>query len=267
MNPSPSEGSLWLVARTLWYREMLRFMRQRSRIIGAVATPLIFWIVIGSGMGRSFRPVGAAEGVTYLEYALPGSLVLIVLFTSIFSTISTIEDRREGFLQSVLVAPASGASIALGKILGAASLGVMQALVFVVLLPLVGVPLTLLSAAATLASLATVSFGLAAMGFVLAWRMQSTQGFHAVMNLLLMPMWLLSGAFFPPSGASTWMSWIIQVNPLTYGVALVRHSIYLSGSDPVGLLPSATVCLLVTGIFAGSMFVVATAMTARPTTS
>jgi len=101
---------------TLWWRELVRFYRQRSRLFGALGTPLVFWLLIGSGIGTSFRPPAAPAEMNYLEYFYPGTIVLIILFTAIFSTISVIEDRREGFLLSVLVAPMSRSGLALGKI-------------------------------------------------------------------------------------------------------------------------------------------------------
>src|SRR5262245_11102954 len=111
-----------LASYTLWERELVRFFRQKSRVIGALAPPVLFWFLIGSGLGKSFRvaPMLESSGINYLQYFFPGTVTLIVLFTAIFSTISIIEDRREGFLQSVLVAPLSRASLVLGKIMGGA---------------------------------------------------------------------------------------------------------------------------------------------------
>ena len=114
---------------TLLLREVIRFYRQPNRVIGALLQPLIFWLLIGSGLNASFQ-VGGGSDVSYLEYFYPGVLLMILLFTSIFSTITIIEDRRDGFLQGVLVAPVPRAAIVIGKALGGMLLGVLQCLVF-----------------------------------------------------------------------------------------------------------------------------------------
>src|SRR5882672_11405154 len=214
---------------------MVRFYRQRSRIIGVIGSPLIFWFFIGSGLGGSFQHSGSGS---YLEYFFPGTMVLIILFTSIFSTISIIEDRREGFLQSVIVAPVARGSIALGKIAGGTILALSQALLMLLVAPFIGLSLTIASAFFVAFVLLVISFGLTGLGFVIAWRMDSTQGFHAIMNLFLIPLWLLSGALFPASGAAGWLGRIMRVNPLTYGVDALRHGLYLNlPRGPEGILP------------------------------
>ncbi|HLG42163.1 MAG TPA: DUF420 domain-containing protein, partial [Planctomycetota bacterium] len=149
----------------------------------------------------------------------------IVHFTAILSTISIIEDRREGFLQSVLASPASRAAIVMGKMLGGTSVAVIQGALFLLLAPTVGVSLTIGSFLASAAVLGLVAFALTGLGFVIAWRMDSTQGFHAIMNLFLMPMWFLSGAVFPEAGAPGWMAALIKANPLTYGVSALRAAL------------------------------------------
>src|SRR5262245_3388607 len=134
LEPASPPANLGLISTmTLWRREFVRFIRQRSRVIGALGSPIVFWAFIGMGLGRSFNPPGSIEKISYLEYFFPGTLVLILLFTSIFSTISIIEDRREGFLQAVLVSPAPRYSIALGKILGGTTLAWVQGLIFCLL--------------------------------------------------------------------------------------------------------------------------------------
>ena len=212
-----------LATYTLWVRDIVRFYRQRSRILGALGSPVVFWLLLGSGLGTSFRLASdtpLAGG--YLEYFYPGTLALIVLFTAVFSTISVIEDRREGFLQGVLVAPVPRGSIVLGKILGGTTLAIMQAALFLLLAPVANVQLRLASVPSLAIVLGIMAFAVTGLGFLLAWSLDSTQGFHATMNLFLIPMWLLSGAVFPAAGAAGWIRTVMLVNPMTYGVSALR---------------------------------------------
>lgn len=251
----PTRTPLLLPAASLWWREVVRFYRQRSRWVGVVLSPVLFWAVIGSGLGDSFRAGGGEGQAGYLEYFFPGTLVLTLLFTSIFCMMSVIEDRREGFLLSVLVSPAPRASIVLGKVAGGTTLAVAQGTLFLLLAPLAGLRLSLSNVVAALGAMFLVSFGLTALGFCVAWRLDSTHGFHALVNLLLVPMWLLSGALFPASGASLWVSWVMRLNPLTYGVALVRHALGVGAATgwPVALGVVAASCA---GVFLLALVVV-----------
>ena len=250
-----------LPAFTLWQREMVRFFRQRDRVVGALATPIVFWLLLGLGLGKSFSTPGTPAGHGYLEYFYAGTLVMIFLFTAIFSTISVIEDRREGFLQGVLVAPVGRLAIVLGKLLGGTTLAFVQGLVFLVFAPWVGVTLTVASALWLVVVMLLVSFALTGLGFVIAWQLSSTQGFHAIMNLFLIPLWLLSGAVFPASGAPAWLGWVMRLNPLSYGVAAIRDGLYWSQSHS-----DAAAAFVVTAGFAVVMFVVSM-IAARRTTA
>lgn len=226
---------------TLWHRDIVRFLRQRSRIVGALGTPLVFWGMLGSGLGSSFSSESVSAG-GYLAYFFPGTLALIVLFTAIFSTISLIEDRQTGFLQGVLVAPAPRAAIVLGKLLGGTTLAVLQAGLFLLLAPVAGIDLALDAIPAILGVLALLGFALTGLGFLIAWWLDSSQGFHAIMNLLLVPMWVLSGAVFPAAGAAAWVRGAMAVNPMTYGVsALQTLMIGRTDGPPLGLAVVVTV--------------------------
>lgn len=243
---------LWRPALALWHREIVRFLRQRNRIIGALATPLVFWLLIGSGVGPGFRLPGMPEDMTYLAYFFPGTVVLILLFTAIFSTISVIEDRREGFLQGVLVAPVAPEAIVLGKFLGGTTLAVGQALLLCAVAPLAGLPMDAGVLARLVPALLVAGFGLVGLGFVIAWPLDSTQGFHAIMNVFLMPLWLLSGALFP-AVPDSWMRFAVMVNPVAYATASVRRAFY--GDQPaMGLLPSYGTAMFVCTVFAAFMF-------------
>lgn len=255
--PSRS-AAFWLPIWTLTQRELVRFFRQRTRVVGALGQPILFWILFGAGLRGSFDPPAwAPSGMTYQEYFFPGVAVLIVLFTAIFSTISIIEDRREGFLQGVLVAPVSRLALVLGKLTGGTLLAVFQTLLFLLLGPALHVvglapalemQFTTQSFIESMLFLTLLAFTLTALGYLIAWPMDSTQGFHAIMSVFLMPMWLLSGAFFP-AGESGWLSWVIRLNPLTYGLAGLRRLMYARGQLPADGLPTFGVCLLVTCVF------------------
>src|SRR5436305_4305808 len=158
----------WLPALSLCQRELVRFLRQRHRIIGALATPIVFWLLIGAGMGRSFHFEGLPGSGGYLQYFFPGTVLMILLFTAIFSTISIIEDRREGFLQSVLVAPVPRMAVVLGKVLGGTMLAFGQGLVFLLLAPLVGMHLSVGGFMAACLMMFVISFALAGLGFIIA---------------------------------------------------------------------------------------------------
>ena len=247
-----------LATFALWRRDVVRFYRQRSRIIGALGTPVVFWLLLGSGLGRSFHAVsGVAPDGGYLEYFYPGTLALILLFTAIFSTISVIEDRHEGFLQGVLVAPVPRSAIVLGKILGGTTLALMQAAVFLLLAPFANMSIGLASLPMMMIVLGTLGFALTGLGFMLAWLLDSTQGFHAVMNLFLLPMWLLSGAVFPRAGAAEWIQWVMLINPMTYGVAAIR-GVLVSG-DVVGAGASVGSSLMFIVLFGAITLAISTA--------
>lgn len=261
--PLPASGSrlLW-PAWTLAEREVTRFLRQRSRLIGALGQPIIFWILFGVGFSGSFKMQNdSGADVGYQEYFVPGVAAMIVLFTAIFSTISIIEDRHEGFLQGVLVSPASRLAIVVGKLLGGTILSVLQAGVFLalaIILPKLGLApepswsINVVSGVLIILWLTLVGLGLTGLGYMLAWRTDSVQGFHSLMSVLLFPMWLMSGAFFPASG-SIWMQWVIRLNPLTYGVAGLRRLMYDRGSPALEGLPDWPLCLSVSILFGLAM--------------
>jgi len=221
---APTRVGVILPMVSLWRRELIRFLRQPSRIVGLLAAPFLFWLLLGSGLGSSFRADSSANP-GYLQYFFPGSIVMVVLFTSIFSNMSTIEDRRDGFLMSVLVSPMPRLSLVLGKILGGATQAMIPGVLFVLLAPLAGIPLSVGMVGIAALVLFLIAFSLTGFGLVIAWQMESTQGFHAVLNLLLMPMWMLSGAVFPITGASVWVQWIMRLNPLAYEVTALRSAL------------------------------------------
>ena len=250
-----------LPSLSLWWREIVRFYRMRSRVVGVIASPLLFWVVIGSGFGSSFRAQTAGGDQRYLEFFFPGAVIMIVLFTAIFTMMSVIEDRREGFLLSVLVAPISRSVIVLGKVMGGATLATIQGLIFLAFAPLIGIHFTLLRFAAAVLCILLVSFSLTALGFIVAWRLDSTQAFHAIINLFLIPLWMLSGSLFPVNGASPWIAGVMRANPLTYGVEGLRASLYPQIGNSLGI--STAACIVVLAVVSAILFAIAFAMVAR----
>jgi ABC-2 type transport system permease protein len=247
----------------LWWREIVKFVRERSRLVGAVAQPLGFWLLLGLGFQGSFRMPGAPEDVSYMEFLFPGILAMVVLFTAIFTTISIVEERKSGSLQAVLVSPAPRTALVLGNALGGTSIALVQTLLFLFILPALGLApaprgVLLVAAAAFLLGIAFTS-----LGFIIAWRMESTRGFHAVMNLFLLPLWFLSGAPFPADGASGVLQVVIAVNPVSYGVALLRDGLYWPGPSPAPFA-GVEVSLLVMLAFAVALLAVAVHTARQP---
>jgi ABC-2 type transport system permease protein len=264
--PAQSEAQsdeLLLPAFTLWWREVVRFYRQRSRVVGVIASPVLFWLVIGSGFGKSFS-TGGGTSQHYLDYFYPGALIMIVLFTSIFTMMSVIEDRKEGFLLSVMVAPVSRSAIVLGKVVGGTTLATIQGLIFLVFAPFVGIHLGVVVFLMAALIVFLVSFALTALGFAIAWPMDSTQAFHAIINLFLIPLWLLSGALFPLSSASTWLRMLMEVNPLTYGVEALRSVLYPASPGEFSLVASMATLILFSLVMFGIAFLMVNRRTTKP---
>jgi ABC-2 type transport system permease protein len=247
--------SIWLPAISLWWREMVRFYRQRSRVVGVILSPLIFWLLLGGGFAKSFRTGTAGAEQNYLEYFFPGALVMIVLFTSIFTMMSVIEDRREGFLLSVMVAPIHRSAIVLGKVLGGTTLSAIQGLIFLALAPAIGVHIGADQFALVVLIVFLTAFALTALGFAVAWTLDSAQAFHAIINLFLIPLWLLSGALFPVSSATGWIRILMRVNPLTYGVESLRAVLFPQMVSNEDFALSTSIGIL--AIFSAAVFTVA----------
>lgn len=254
---APVSTGVLLPAFTLWWREIVRFYRQKTRVVGVLASPLVFWLVLGSGFGNSFRSGGGPGQQHYLDYYYPGTLILIVLFTSIFTMMSVIDDRKEGFLLSVLVAPVPRSAIVLGKVLGGTTLSAIQGMIFLVFAPFAGIRLDPLQVLLVAIVVFLVSFALTALGFAIAWPMDSTQAFHGIINLFLIPLWLLSGALFPRTGASPWIRALMYVNPLTYGVDALRALLYPGAETPFPLSSAMATLILFSLVMFALAFLIA----------
>ncbi|MXW65142.1 MAG: ABC transporter permease subunit [Bacteroidetes bacterium SB0662_bin_6] len=241
----------------LWRREVVKFVRDGNRVAGAMLQPVVVWLLLGFGFRGSFRPpTPSGMDIPYLEFLFPGMIALVALFTSIFSTISIVEERHSGFLQAALAAPVRRLSLVLGAALGSTTLAVGQGLLFFAVLPLTGHVPTLLGFVLMVGIMALVAFGFAAVGIVVAWQSRTTRGFHAVMNLCMIPLWVLSGAFFPAEGAPATLQWAIRLNPLSHGIAALRTAMYWPQDPPIDA-SSFALSLAVTGLFAAIMLILA----------
>lgn len=261
---------IW-TAQALWRREIVKFIRDYNRVVGAILQPLVIWLLLGFGFRDTFRipstdTGAAATGVPYLEFLFPGILALVALFTSIFSTISIVEERKSGFLQAALASPAPRSALVLGTILGGTTLAVIEGLVFIALLPTMDQFPSAIGLVLMLFVTFLIGISFTALGVVIAWKTSTTRGFHAVMNLFLMPLWVLSGAFFPAAGAPDILQWIIRFNPISYGVDALRRAMYLPAEPPLAAAPLVT-SIGVTVVFAALMFAFAVRTVTRASSS
>ena len=208
----------WKAVYVICMRDIRRFFREKSQVIGSVARPA-FWLVI---MGTGFSTVFRSETGTYAQFLFPGIIGMTVLFTSVFSAVSIIWDRQFGFLREILVAPVSRTSVAVGKTLSGCFQSMIQGAIILALSPLVNVKLTPVIVVQVLLLIFLASFALTSLGLLIASRMESHEGFNLIMNFLVMPMFLLSGAFFPIQGLPVWMRSVVAVNPLGYAVDALR---------------------------------------------
>lgn len=216
------------VIYAIWYRETLRFLRERSRIMGMLVQPLLYLFVIGKGIAgaMSFRAAPAGSEISYVTFMYPGIIGMSVLFTSIFSAVSIIWDREFGFLKEVLVAPAPRFAVAMGKLCGIITVVLLQVSVLLLLAPFTGTKLSLLTWLGILLISALAAVFLGSLGITIASRMESMEGFQMIMNFLIMPLFFLSGAMFPLQNAPAWISYLMRADPLTYGVDAMRALLY-----------------------------------------
>jgi ABC-2 type transport system permease protein len=213
----------WVIA----YRELLRFLQERSRMLSSFAMPLLFLVIFGGGFNRIIGVL--TPGIDFVKFIYPGIVTMTVLMTSVFSGLSVVWDREFGFLKEVLVAPLSRTGIVLGKAAGSATVATIQSSMLLVLAPLIGITLTPLLVIKVIPLLIMISLSLSGLGILIASRMRSQQGFHMVVQLIVFPLIFLSGIFFPVNDVPVWLQMISKVNPLTYGVDAIRQ-IFL-GSD------------------------------------
>lgn len=211
-------ADFWVVY-ILWLRDLKRYWYDKSRIIASLGQPILFLFVLGTALSPSFK---GPAGTNFTEFIFPGIICMTVLFTAIFSAVSIVWDREFGFLKEVLVAPISRWAIVIGKAIGGSSVAVIQGTIMLCLAPLVGVKFPLLSIPAILLAMFLIALTMSALGIVIAARMKEMEGFQMVVNFIIMPIFFISGALFPADNLPFWLSVLNRIDPLTYGVDLLR---------------------------------------------
>lgn len=209
-------------------REIIRFWRDKPRIISTAFQPIMFLVVFGFG----FRQILARSsfGIDFIQFVYPGIIAMNVMGIAFFSSVSTVWDREFGFLKEILVAPVSRVSIVIGKIAGAATVATLQALILLVLAPFIGVYLNFTIVFHLVVFMILLSFAIAGLGLLIASLMTTTESFSVVMQVLFFPMFFLSGAFFPLTQVPLWMEWLSKLDPLTYGVDAFRQVMLSQGT-------------------------------------
>lgn len=239
---------------TMWLREMLRFWRSKSRIVGSLATPFFFLVILGAGFSSAFQLPGG--GTFNKSYLAPGLIGMAILFSSLMGGVSIIWDREFGFLKEILIAPVSRFFVSLGKAVGGVTTSMIQGILIMIIGWLIGVRYVSFSGVlASILVMFLIGIGFIGLGIALASKIESHEGFQMVMSFLTMPLVLLSGAFFPISNLPAWLSALVYANPLTYGVEALRWCLLGSSIIPIYLSVAVLVsfALAMTGL-GGKMF-------------
>jgi ABC-2 type transport system permease protein len=231
-------------------REFKKFIREKSRLISAIARPVLWLFIVGAGISRL---VPRDTGVPYTQFIFPGIIGMTILFSSIFSSISIIWDKEFGFMKEILVAPVSRLSIVVGKALSGTIVSTIQAVIILALFPFLGFKLSMTQVAAVIFICASVSFCISAFGIVLASFYDSYESFSVIMNFIIMPMFFLSGAMYPVKLLPEVLKIVAKVNPLTYGIDALKHVIFPRGIGSMGpdfsLLTNASVIFVTSLVF------------------
>ena len=234
----------------LWLRDLKRYWYDKVRIIASLGQPLLFLFVLGTALSPSFQGPG---GMKFSEFIFPGIIAMTVLFTSIFSAISIVWDREFGFLKEVLVAPVSRWAIVIGKAAGGATVAVLQGCLMLILAPLVGIALTPFIITCSIIGMFFIALAMTGLGILIAARMKEMEGFQMVVNFLIMPIFFLSGALFPLDRLPEWLTILTRLDPLTYGVDLLRAMIIGVHSIPI-LIDISVILLFIFIMFAIAVY-------------
>jgi ABC-2 type transport system permease protein len=234
--PPRAAGGFLRAVYIVWWRDVIRYWRDRARVAASLAQPLLYLVIFGSGLSASLGAgFAGASGVSYTQFMYPGIVSMSILFTSIFAAMGIVWDREFGFMKELLVAPIDRSAIAVGKALGGATQALIQGAILLLLAPLVGVTLTVASGIELLLFMAALAFGLSSMGVAIGARMRSMQGFQMVMNFLMMPMFFLSGALFPLVGLPIWMTVLTRLDPASYGIDPIRRTLLGAPAERLAL--------------------------------
>jgi ABC-2 type transport system permease protein len=204
---------------SLWFREIKRYLRERTRIISSFVQPLLWLVIFGAGLGSVMQ---SKTGLSYQEFIFPGIICQTLLFTSMFMGISVIWDRQFGFLKEILVAPISRVSIFTGKMLGVSTDSMIQGTIVLMLGFLIGISINLPMIVKVVPLMLLITLGLVCIGLTLASFVNSRESFGSIMTFVNLPMFFLSGALFPVSNLPSWLQWVVYINPLTYDVDALR---------------------------------------------
>ena len=208
---------------TIWQREIIRYWRDKTRIISTLFMPLMFLVIFGAGLSKTLAT--GNFGIDFVQFMYPGIIAMSVMSVAFFSTISTVWDREFGFLKEILVAPVSRVAVAFGKTLGATTIASIQALILLILAPFIGVTIHFAIIPQLVLFMLLLAFAISGMGLLISSLMKTTESFGLVMQVFIFPMFFISGAFFPLTAVPSWMKVLSYINPLTYGVDAMRQII------------------------------------------
>jgi ABC-2 type transport system permease protein len=223
-------------AYTIWYRDFVRFRRDRIRIIASLGQPLLFLFVFGTGLAPAMSGL-AGGALDFRQFMFPGILSMTILFTSIFSAVSIVWDREFGFLKEVMVAPVPRVAVALGKVAGGATVALFQGLIVMLLAPVIGIRFTPEQLLVLLGLMILLAVVMTSFGILIAARQRTMEGFQMMMQFLLMPMFFLSGAFFPLRNVPLWLEVLSRIDPVSYAVDPLRQ-VVLRETVPEAVLAS-----------------------------
>jgi ABC-2 type transport system permease protein len=213
----------WRAVKVVWKRELIRFSRNKPRIVTSLAQPVLFLFVLGTGLSHL---IPGATGFDFRTFMFPGVISMTILFTAIFSAVSIVWDREFGFLREMLVAPSRRWAIMVGKAAGGATVATMQGVIILALAGVVHVPYSPVLMLTLLGEMAIVAFMLTAFGLALASRIKQVESFQVVMQLFVLPMFFLAGAIFPLTGLPLWLATLTKIDPLAYAVDPMRRAVF-----------------------------------------